>query len=72
MLVLTRKLNEEIVVGNHIRITVIGIHPGRVRLGITAPEDVAVRRTELPDRGRAGPACRPVRRPRLGQRPGGL
>jgi carbon storage regulator len=47
MLVLSRKLSEEILINNHIRITVISIGGGRVRLGITAPADVAIRRTEL-------------------------
>jgi carbon storage regulator len=47
MLVLTRKLLEKIQVGENITIQVLAIDPGRVRLGLTAPDDVAIIRTEL-------------------------
>ena len=47
MLVLTRKCEERIVIGEVV-ITVVAIGPGRVRLGIEAPDDVVVRRAELP------------------------
>ena len=47
MLVLTRKTNEEIVIGNDIRITVVEIAPGRVKLGISAPRHVRVDRAEI-------------------------
>ncbi len=47
MLVLTRKLNERIVVDNHIVVEVLSIQGGRVRLGITAPPDVTIVRDEL-------------------------
>jgi carbon storage regulator len=46
MLTLTRKLSESILIGN-VRITVTKIHGGKVRLGIDAPKDVAIVRTEL-------------------------
>ncbi len=46
MLVLTRKVDEEICVGHDIRIRVLGVHRNRVRLGITAPDAVRVRRQE--------------------------
>jgi carbon storage regulator len=48
MLVLTRKRNESIQVGEMIRITVVEIHSGRVRIGIEAPSEVRIRRGELP------------------------
>jgi carbon storage regulator CsrA len=48
MLVLSRKLNEEIVIGENIRITVVEVCGNRIRLGITAPKDVRVRRDEVP------------------------
>jgi carbon storage regulator CsrA len=54
MLVLTRRLDEQILVGDHIRITVIGIQGKRVRLGIAAPAGVVIRRTELCESGRVG------------------
>lgn len=47
MLVLTRKLNERIVVGDNIRITVVGIRGNHVRLGIEAPPEVTILRDEL-------------------------
>ena len=47
MLVLTRKLNERIVIGDNIRITVVGIRGNHVRLGIEAPPEVTILRDEL-------------------------
>jgi carbon storage regulator len=47
MLVLTRKPGEAIVVGASIRVTVLEVRGGRVRLGIEAPAHVNVRRQEL-------------------------
>jgi carbon storage regulator len=47
MLVLSRKLNETIVIGNNIRIKVVGISGGQVRIGIEAPDDIKVMREEL-------------------------
>lgn len=50
MLVLARKLSESIRVGDDIRITVVQIRPGRVRLGIEAPPYVRIRRDEVEPR----------------------
>jgi carbon storage regulator len=47
MLVLTRKHGESIVVGNSIRITVVELSPGTVRLGFEAPPDVSIYREEI-------------------------
>ena len=47
MLVLTRKANEEIVIGDDIRITVIEVAPGRVKIGVSAPKSVRVDRAEI-------------------------
>lgn len=47
MLVLTRKSDETIVVGDDTEIRVLAIKGGRVRLGISAPRDVAITRAEL-------------------------
>jgi carbon storage regulator len=47
MLVLSRKLNETIVINDTIRITVVGIKGDRIRLGIEAPRDVIVDRGEV-------------------------
>jgi carbon storage regulator len=48
MLVLSRKLSECIEIGEDIRVTVMQIKPGVVRIGIDAPKHVIIRRTELP------------------------
>lgn len=50
MLVLARKLNESIVIGNNIRITVVSVSGNATRLGIEAPPDVRVDRLEVHDR----------------------
>lgn len=47
MLVLSRKSNESIRIGDEITIKVISVRGGRVRIGIDAPEDVIIRRSEL-------------------------
>lgn len=47
MLVLTRKLGEQIVIGDGIRVTVVGIGPGRVKIGVEAPPHVRVDRQEI-------------------------
>lgn len=47
MLVLARKLDESIVIGPDITVTVLEIKGGVVRLGIAAPEDVPVNREEV-------------------------
>ena len=50
MLVLTRKVEEEIVIDNDIRVVVLAIQGKVVRLGIVAPRSVRVMRRELYDR----------------------
>lgn len=47
MLILTRKLGESITIGDDIKITVLGIQGQQVRLGIVAPQKVAVHREEI-------------------------
>ena len=47
MLVLTRRIGEEIVIADNIRVTVLGIKGQRTCLGITAPRAIAVTRREL-------------------------
>ncbi len=47
MLVLSRKLDESIVLGDNIIIKVVGIEKGIVKLGIEAPRDITIIRNEL-------------------------
>jgi carbon storage regulator len=47
MLVLSRKLNESIVIGEKVRITVVKLTQNVVRLGIEAPADISVHRQEI-------------------------
>ncbi|MGE5606252.1 MAG: carbon storage regulator CsrA [Bacteroidota bacterium] len=47
MLVLTRKLNESIMVGDNVKITIVDVKGDQVKLGITAPREVAVHREEV-------------------------
>ena len=47
MLVLSRKVNEQIVIGDNIRVTVVSIRGNQIRLGFEAPPDVLIFREEL-------------------------
>lgn len=47
MLVLSRKLNEKIIIDDQIEITVVGIENGKVQLGIDAPKEIEIMRKEL-------------------------
>lgn len=49
MLVLTRKVDESIEIGSEIKIAVVRISPGKVRIGIDAPRSLNIKRSELPD-----------------------
>jgi len=47
MLVLSRRIGEEIVIDNVIRVKVVAIQGNRIKLGIIAPEEVTVHREEI-------------------------
>ena len=47
MLILQRKPGESLVIGGDISITVVSVEGGRVRLAISAPQDVPILRSEL-------------------------
>ncbi|MFN4257777.1 MAG: carbon storage regulator [Gemmataceae bacterium] len=47
MLVLSRKKGEQISIGDQVYVTVVAVHGNQVRLGISAPEDMAISRQEL-------------------------
>jgi carbon storage regulator len=56
MLTLTRKRTESVIIGDGIIITLVDIGPGgKVRLGITAPKDVTILRSELLERQETRP-----------------
>jgi len=47
MLVLTRKKDERIVIGDDVWVTVLSVTGGKVKLGITGPLEIPVRREEI-------------------------
>lgn len=47
MLILQRRAGESLVIGEDITVSVLSVDGNRVRLAITAPEDVSILRTEL-------------------------
>jgi carbon storage regulator len=50
MLILTRKLGENIRIGDKIKVTILDIKGGQVKLGIEAPPEIAVHREEIYER----------------------
>ncbi len=62
MLVLSRKVNEQIRIGDNIVITVTKLFGDRVQIGIEAPRDVPVKRMELKELPELEqPAAQPIR-----------
>jgi carbon storage regulator len=47
MLVLSRRLNQAIVIGGEVRVTVLAITPSRVEIGVEAPREIMVDREEV-------------------------
>jgi carbon storage regulator len=47
MLVLSRRIGEQIVIAGKVSVTIVEIKGGQVRLGVTAPESIAVDRYEV-------------------------
>ena len=54
MLILTRKLDESLMVGDEITLTVLGVKGNQVRIGIDAPREVTVHREEIYKRVKDG------------------
>ena len=50
MLILTRKINETIMIGDDIEVTVLGVNGKQVKLGVKAPYDTQVHREEIYER----------------------
>lgn len=47
MLILTRRIDEKLLVGDDVTITVLGVKGNQVRIGVDAPEDTPVHREEI-------------------------
>ena len=50
MLSLKRNIDESIYIGDDVKIIIIGIQDGQVKLGIEAPKEIPVHRKEIYDR----------------------
>jgi carbon storage regulator len=59
MLVLSRKVGESILIGDDVEITIVEIRGNKIRLGIEAPRDVTVIRSELEGPHDAPPLVHP-------------
>jgi carbon storage regulator len=47
MLILSRRVGESIMIGDDVRVTILGVRGCQVRLGVDAPKSVAVHRQEI-------------------------
>ena len=47
MLVLTRRPGQTLIIGDNVTVTVLGIRGSQVRIGVSAPTDIAVHREEI-------------------------
>lgn len=50
MLILTRRVDEMLMIGDEVTVAVLGIHGNQVSIGVNAPKKVAVHREEVYDR----------------------
>jgi len=55
MLVLTRKKGESIVISDVVEVTIVEVRGDKVRIGITAPDDIDIDRKEVYENKKANP-----------------
>lgn len=60
MLVLSRKADERILIGDSISILIVRIGPNTVKIGVEAPKDVAILREEIADTTGDDPNDKPI------------
>ncbi|MEN8205424.1 MAG: carbon storage regulator CsrA [Pseudomonadota bacterium] len=53
MLILTRRVDETLMIGDEVTVTVLAVKGNQVRIGVNAPKDVAVHREEIYERIKA-------------------
>ncbi len=50
MLILTRRISESVIIGDDVKVTILGVKGNQVRVGIDAPKSVSVHREEIYER----------------------
>lgn len=58
MLIFSRKLDESIIINNNIKITIVSLEDNRVKIGIDAPREIPVHRTEIHNKINKNKMCK--------------
>jgi carbon storage regulator len=61
MFILTRRISETVIIGDNIKVVVLGVNGRQCRIGIDAPKNVTVLREEIADRNKQEVDREPVR-----------